>query len=54
MPKGMPMIVIISKRPMQKYATAISRPPNTTQMMFPRIFIEKTVRISNYFISSNI
>jgi len=39
-PKGMPMMVIISISPAMKYSKAICKPPNTTQMMFPNVFID--------------
>lgn len=38
-PKGMPTMVSIKTKPPMKYSMAISRPPNTTQMMFPKVFI---------------
>ena len=38
-PKGMPIMVIISTSPAMKYSRAICRPPNTTHMMFPNVFL---------------
>ena len=39
-PKGMPMMVIISISPAMKYSKAMCKPPNMTQMMFPKVFID--------------
>ena len=39
-PKGMPMMVIINISPAMKYSKAMCKPPNMTQMMFPKVFID--------------
>jgi len=39
------MMVIISISPAMKYSKAICKPPNTTQMMFPNVFINLTTHV---------
>jgi hypothetical protein len=41
MPKGMPMMVIISNSEEIKYSTAMPNPPKMSQTMFPNIFISE-------------
>ena len=38
-PKGIPMIVINKPILDTKYSSAMKKPPNRTQMIFPRIFM---------------
>ena len=38
-PNGMPMMVIISAKPLRRYSMAIRSPPKITQIMFPIVFI---------------
>ena len=51
-PKGMPMMVIISNSEEMKYSTAMPNPPKMSQMMFPNIFIN-IVLLINVFVSHN-
>ena len=46
MPKGMPMMVIISSNEETKYSTAMLNPPNTSHIMFPNIFMS-VILVSN-------
>jgi hypothetical protein len=46
MPKGMPMMVIISNSEETKYSTAMPNPPKMSQMMFPNIFMS-VILVSN-------
>ena len=44
-PNGMPIMVIINTSPAMKYSMAVCSPPKINQIMFPNIFIVRSVSI---------